>query len=195
MDSVKGYMEFRYLVKSFYIKSSLIPLLGSAENFLLISEKSTFKYYFGKLNCFLFIPPAASVYWSNFLEFKTSLSRALFELCLLVSVFTENFSKLFESEMGFNFSEELLRFYHSQFRSFELIPILPIFSKRQKDLESAGKSRYQMVRLSVAKQTEPGRRKCAQCAARQAEDRDRHPCASGHSGEGQAIRRCGKLAG
>lgn len=51
-----------------------------------------------------------------------------------------------------------------------------------------------MVRLSVAKQTEPGRRERAQCAARKAEDRDRHSRASGHSGEGQAVRRCGKLA-
>lgn len=51
MDSVKGYMEFRYLVKIIlHTTPSLIrSLLGSAENFLLISGK-----YFGKLFELLF---------------------------------------------------------------------------------------------------------------------------------------------
>lgn len=50
MDSVKGYMEFRYLVKSFYIKSAY-PSRGSLclgqQKIVLI--QSTCRKYFGKL--------------------------------------------------------------------------------------------------------------------------------------------------
>ena len=80
MDSVKGYMEFRYLAKILLHKIRLsagLSLLGSAENCAYpkyLPAQSTFGKLFELLFVFVYFLRTrlclpVCVYWSNFLNF------------------------------------------------------------------------------------------------------------------------------